>query len=233
MNFTNSYKRLHGFHFFEQHATMDPGDGIMVINKYIRGTSARPLHPAYNAYTNRHEFWALCNFVLNSVFQCLLSRLLPPPHPSTRASTMWPETGRGGERYSGPWLQVQVGVNPFGWATIDTCAVSGKHRSAIIGERRPRHRWPRSWGLVPSGTGGTGLIATFMAPRGRLMASLQAFVASFLLLHSAGIWQMRVKVSEGERFAWMKFQRKKRKIFPIGKIWRTWENCCLRNLIPF
>lgn len=148
---------------------MDPGDGIMVINKYMRGTSARPLHPAYNAYTNRHEFWALCNFVLNSVFQCLLSRLLPPPHPSTRASTMWPETGRGGERYSGPWLQVQVGVNPFGWATIDTCAVSGKHRSAIIGERRPRHRWPRSWGLVPSGTGGTGLIATFMAPRGRLM----------------------------------------------------------------
>lgn len=148
---------------------MDPGDGIMVINKYMRGTSARPLHPAYNAYSNRHEFWALCNFVLNSVFQCLLSRLLPPPHPSTRASTMWPETGRGGERYSGPWLQVQAGVNPFGWATIDTCAVSGKHRSAIIGERRPRHRWPRSWGLVPSGTGGTGLIATFMAPRGRLM----------------------------------------------------------------
>lgn len=148
---------------------MDPGDGIMVINKYMRGTSARPLHPAYNAYSNRHEFWALCNFVLNSVFQCLLSRLLPPPHPSTRASTMWPETGRGGGRYSGPWLQVQVGVNPFGWATIDTCAVSGKHRSAIIGERRPRHRWPRSWGLVPSGTGGTGLIATFMAPRGRLM----------------------------------------------------------------
>ena len=76
--------------------------------------------------------------------------------------------GRG-KRYSGPWLQVQAGVNPFGWATIDTCAVSGKHRSAIIGERRPRHRWPRSWGLVPSGTGGTGLIATFMAPRGRLM----------------------------------------------------------------
>lgn len=106
------------------------------------------------------SYWIACSSVFCPVF-CL--PLIPP------LARQQCDLKRGGERYSRPWLQVQAGVNPFGWATIDTCAVSGKHRSAIIGERRPRHRWPRSWGLVPSGTGGTGLIATFMAPRGRLM----------------------------------------------------------------
>lgn len=130
----------------------------MAINTCVERAHAH-LHPAYNACTNRHEFWASCNWIASSAASSVAS---PIPLPRTvslkRGKTLFQALIAGSR-----------GVNPFGWATIDTCAVSGKHRSAIIGERRPRHRWPRSWGLVPSGTGGTGLIATFMASRGRLM----------------------------------------------------------------
>lgn len=121
-------------------------------------------------------------------------------------------------------------VNPFGWGTIDTCAVSGKHRFAIIGERR--HRWPRSWALVPSGTGGTGLIATFMAPRGRLMrgrwrrsklSSLPSFCLSSLrgdltnASESLGRWTLR----------WVKFREGNGKFFQSKKFDGLCENCCL------
>lgn len=121
----------------------------------MRGTSARP--PASGIQCLYESSWILSELQLNRVF-CRVFCRLPWTVSLKRGKTLFQALIAGSR-----------GVNPFGWATIDTCAISGKHRSAIIGERRPRHRWPRSWGLVPSGTGGTGLIATFMAPRGRLM----------------------------------------------------------------
>lgn len=154
----SSYKKLRTIQFLFPRAHSPTFRGTMAINTCVERAHAH-LHPAYNGYTNRHEFWASCNWIASSAASSVAS---PIPLPRTvslkRGKTLFQALIAGSR-----------GVNPFGWATIDTCAVSGKHRSAIIGERRPRHRWPRSWGLVPSGTGGTGLIATFMAPRGRLM----------------------------------------------------------------
>lgn len=140
---------------------------MMLINIWPRvERCARPPHPAYNAYKSS---WILIEvqFRIESrsvdVFCPIFSHLSPPP-------PLVPETGEGRDNVIRPDCRFQqCWVNPFGWATIDTCAVSGKHRSAIIGERWSTSSMTASWGLVPPGTGGTGLIATFMAPRGRLM----------------------------------------------------------------
>lgn len=128
---------------------------------------------------------------------CLLPHLLSssPPPP------LVPETGEGRDNVIRPDCRFQqCWVNPFGWATIDTCAVSGKHRSAIIGERWSTSSMTASWGLVPPGTGGTGLIATFMALEEDWCAadgtarSFRRFLPFALLKQR--IWQMRVKVLE-------------------------------------
>lgn len=58
----------------------------------------------------------------------------------------------------------------------------------------------------------------------RPMASLQAFVVSFLSPPLLGFDKCEWKSREDERFAEWNFPK---------KIWRTRENCCLRNLIPF
>lgn len=178
--------------------------------------------------------WIVMNFERGAywiAFSVSSARLLSSPSSLHSTGEQWfPETGEN----IIPWLQVLAGLTPSD-EVRSTRVPSRKHRFAIIGERR--HRWPRSWALVPSGTGGTGLIATFMAPRGRLMrgrwrrsklSSLPSFCLSSLrgdltnASESLGRWTLR----------WVKFRGKKRKIFPIEKIWRTmWK--LLSILIPF
>lgn len=187
----------------------------MAINTCVERAHAH-LHPAYNGYTNRHEFWASCNWIASSAASSVAS---PIPLPRTvslkRGKTLFQALIAGSR-----------GVNPFGWATIDTCAVSGKHRSAIIGERRPRHRWPRSWGSLRNRR--NRLNCDVYGPSRKIdarpMASLQAFVVSFLSPPLLGFDKCEWKSREDERFAEWNFPK---------KIWRTRENCCLRNLIPF
>lgn len=176
--------------------------------------------------------WIVMNFERGAywiAFSVSSARLLSSPSSLHSTGEQWfPETGENDI----PWLQVPAGLTP-----------SDEVRSTRLWQTPIRDYWRTTSSMAAFLSAGSlwnrrnRLNCDVYGPSRKIdarpMASLEAFVASFFLplLPPRGFdkceWKSRkVNASLGE------ISRRKRKIFPIEKIWRTmWK--LLSILIPF
>lgn len=131
--------------------------------------------------------------------RCLLPHLLssfPPLHV--------PETGGGITLFGLIAGSSNPGLTPLDELRSTRVPSLANTDPRLLANDGPRHRWPRSWGLLvpPPRNRRNRLNCDVYGPSRKIdarpMALLEAFVASFLpfALLKQGIWQMRVKVLE-------------------------------------